>query len=41
MLFDEVLALAYDRAGLPSPTADPRPTRARRDHPYLNEPWYC
>jgi radical SAM superfamily enzyme YgiQ (UPF0313 family) len=47
-LFDEVRAMAYDRAGLPSPTlrpgpgrADSRPARARATVPYLNEPWYC
>jgi hypothetical protein len=41
MLFDEVRALAHDRAGLPFPAADPRPARARATIPYLNEPWYC
>jgi hypothetical protein len=41
MLFDQVRALAYNRAGLPFPAADPRPARARATIPYLNEPWYC
>jgi radical SAM superfamily enzyme YgiQ (UPF0313 family) len=39
-LFDEVRAIAHERAGLPCP-ADPRPARARATVPYLNEPWYC
>ncbi len=39
-LFDEVRAMAHERAGLPCP-ADPRPARARATVPYLNEPWYC
>jgi radical SAM superfamily enzyme YgiQ (UPF0313 family) len=41
MALDQVRALAYDRAGRPSPAADPRPARARATIPYLNEPWYC
>jgi radical SAM superfamily enzyme YgiQ (UPF0313 family) len=40
-LFDEVRALAHERAGLPVAAADPRPARARATVPYLNEPWYC
>ena len=39
-LFDEVRAMAHERAGLPC-AADPRPARARATVPYLNEPWYC
>jgi radical SAM superfamily enzyme YgiQ (UPF0313 family) len=39
-LFDEIRALARERAGLPYP-ADTRPARARATVPYLNEPWYC
>jgi len=38
-LFDEVLALAHERAGSAPP--DTRPARARATVPYLNEPWYC
>ena len=40
-LFDEVSALAHDRAGLPRRAADARPARDRATVPYLNEPWYC
>jgi radical SAM superfamily enzyme YgiQ (UPF0313 family) len=39
-VFDEVRAIARDRAGLPC-AEDPRPARARATVPYLNEPWYC
>jgi radical SAM superfamily enzyme YgiQ (UPF0313 family) len=39
-VFDEVRAVARDRAGLPV-AEDPRPARARATVPYLNEPWYC
>jgi hypothetical protein len=39
-VFDEVRAIARDRAGLPV-AEDPRPARARATVPYLNEPWYC
>jgi radical SAM superfamily enzyme YgiQ (UPF0313 family) len=39
-LFDEVRALAHERAAVPYP-ADTRPARARATVPYLNEPWYC
>ena len=39
-LFDEVRAVAHDRAGLACPP-DTRPARARATVPYLNEPWYC
>ena len=39
-LFDDVRALARERAGLPC-VADTRPARARATVPYLNEPWYC
>ena len=38
-LFDEVRALAHERAGSAPP--DTRPARARATVPYLNEPWYC
>jgi hypothetical protein len=38
--FDEVRAIAHERAGLRCP-ADTRPARARATVPYLNEPWYC
>ena len=41
MLFDEIRALANDRAGLSCPAADSSPARARTTIPYLNEPWYC
>jgi hypothetical protein len=40
-LFEDVRALARDRAGLPCPAVDPSPVRARATIPYLNEPWYC
>ena len=39
-LFDEVRAIAHERAALPLPV-DTRPARARATVPYLNEPWYC
>jgi len=39
-LFDQVRALAHERAGLPQ-APDTRPARARATVPYLNEPWYC
>ena len=38
-LFDEICALAYQRAGLGPPA--PRPVRNRAMVPYLSEPWYC
>ena len=37
-VFDEVSALAHERAGLP-PRGRPRPARDRATVPYLNEPW--
>jgi radical SAM superfamily enzyme YgiQ (UPF0313 family) len=44
-VFDEVRALARERAGLPprlgSGQANTHPARARATVPYLNEPWYC
>jgi hypothetical protein len=40
-VFDQVRALACERAGIEPPAADPRPARARATVPYLNEPWYC
>ena len=39
-LFDEVRAIAHERAGVPN-RVDTRPARARATVPYLNEPWYC
>jgi hypothetical protein len=38
-VFDEISALAHDRAALPR--AETRPARDRATVPYLNEPWYC
>jgi len=38
-VFDEVSALAHQRAHLPRPRS--RPARDRATVPYLNEPWYC
>ena len=40
-MFDEVSALAHERAGVERPMADARPARDRATVPYLNEPWYC
>jgi len=40
-VFEEVTALAHDRAGVPRRRADSRPVRHRATVPYLNEPWYC
>ena len=40
-VFDEVSAIAHDRAGLAPRRAEPRPARDRATVPYLNEPWYC
>jgi len=40
-VFDEVSALAHERAGLAPRRADARPARDRTTVPYLNEPWYC
>ena len=40
-LFDEIRALARERAGLPPRRPDARPKRDRATVPYLNEPWYC
>ncbi|MEO8258078.1 MAG: CUAEP/CCAEP-tail radical SAM protein [Acidobacteriota bacterium] len=39
-LFEEISALAYDRAGIARRTAD-MPGAAQRVVPYLSEPWYC
>lgn len=39
-VFDEVSALARDRAGRPRRVTS-RPARDRTTVPYLNEPWYC
>src|SRR5581483_5640728 len=38
-VFDEISALAHERAGRPAP--DTRPAHDRATVPYLNEPWYC
>lgn len=38
-LFEEITALAHERAGVGRP--EPRPVRDRATVPYLNEPWYC
>jgi radical SAM superfamily enzyme YgiQ (UPF0313 family) len=38
-LFDQVSALAHERAGRARPASSP--LRARATIPYLNEPWYC
>jgi len=40
-VFEEVTALAHDRAGVPRRRTDSRPVRHRATVPYLNEPWYC
>jgi radical SAM superfamily enzyme YgiQ (UPF0313 family) len=40
-VFDEVSAIAHERAGLAPRRAEPRPARNRATVPYLNEPWYC
>jgi hypothetical protein len=37
-VFEEISALAHERAALPQRT---RPARDRATVPYLNEPWYC
>jgi radical SAM superfamily enzyme YgiQ (UPF0313 family) len=39
VLFEEISALAHDRAGLPRPV--PPVQTARSAVPYLSEPWYC
>jgi len=38
-VFDEIARVAYDRAGVGSPST--HPARDRATVPYLNEPWYC
>ncbi len=38
-VFDEIAALAHERAGHAVPRS--RPVRDRATVPYLNEPWYC
>ena len=38
-IFEEIRALAYERAGRPRPGALPHAAPARV--PYLDEPWYC
>jgi radical SAM superfamily enzyme YgiQ (UPF0313 family) len=40
-VFEEAIAIAHERAGLPQRIANPRPARDRASVPYLNEPWYC
>jgi len=40
-VFDEVSALAHERAGTLPRRPDARPARDRATVPYLNEPWYC
>jgi radical SAM superfamily enzyme YgiQ (UPF0313 family) len=40
-LFDEISALAHERAGVAPRHADARPARDRATVPFLNEPWYC
>jgi hypothetical protein len=40
-VFDQVSAVAHERAGLGRTMPDPKPARDRATVPYLNEPWYC
>jgi len=40
-IFDEVSALAHERAGVSARAVSARPARDRATVPYLNEPWYC
>jgi radical SAM superfamily enzyme YgiQ (UPF0313 family) len=40
-VFDQIRALAHERAGHAGVTEQPRPARSRATVPYLNEPWYC
>ncbi len=40
LLFEEISALAHDRAGIPRRMVPPVRT-AERAVPYLSEPWYC
>jgi hypothetical protein len=40
VLFEEISALAHDRAGVPR-TMDTSARSPRRAVPYLSEPWYC
>src|SRR6185436_4170859 len=40
-IFDEVSALAHERAGVPARAVSARPARDRATVPYLNEPLYC
>ena len=40
-LFNTIVELAHDRAGLRAPTWAPDQVRDRATVPYLNEPWYC
>jgi len=40
-VFEDVTALAHDRAGRLRRRAEARPARNRATVPYLNEPWYC
>jgi hypothetical protein len=43
VVFDEISALAHERAGLPrlAPVPSAGPMAAAARVPYLSEPWYC
>ena len=40
-VFDEISALAHERAGVAAPKFTSRPARASATVAYLDEPWYC
>jgi hypothetical protein len=40
-VFEQIRALAHERAGHADVAEQPRPVRDRATVPYLNEPWYC
>jgi len=40
-VFDQIRALAHERAGHAGVAEQSRPARDRATVPYLNEPWYC
>ena len=40
VLFEEISALAHDRAGVPRPIV-PSARPPEQAVPYLSEPWYC
>jgi radical SAM superfamily enzyme YgiQ (UPF0313 family) len=40
-VFEQIRALAYERAGHAGVAEQPGPARHRATVPYLNEPWYC